>query len=167
MRCNVVLTLVAALMLGAAPATGAVEKQSAELDLTKQTDATTEADYFDLDGPVTLAAAVGSRLTSAYLELHMALEPGQEVELWLDTGTERKPWERREDYGLRKAHWVADERTGSLVRLDMTELVRTWTAAPEAKHPKLLIRVAPDGEGIVTDLRPTGLAKAKLVIRSR
>jgi hypothetical protein len=109
----------------------------------------------------------GTQVTSAFLELHVALEPGQEVELWQDTGTERKPWERREDYGLRKAHWVADERTGSLVRLDVTGLVRRWMAEPGVKHPDLLIRIAPDGEGVVRDLKPLGGATTTLVVRGR
>lgn len=165
MRHHVVLILVTGLLLGIAQATQAVETRSVTLALTTQTDAALQADYVEFIAPTSLPIAAGAKPVSAYIELRVALEPGQEVELWQDTGTERLPWERYEDYGLRKAHWLADERTGSLVRLDVTGLLRGWLAETETGS-KLLIRLAPDGEEAVADLKPVRAATATLVIRA-
>ena len=163
---NAIVSVMAGLVL-CSTAAAAVQRSTTALALTRRTDALTEADYFDLTPPDSLGIRENAELLSAFLELHIAVEPGREVELWVDTGTNRKPWEEREDYGLRKSHWVADERTGSLVRLNVTELVRTWMAAPDVKHPKLLIRMAPDGDGVVSDLRMEEAATAQLILRTR
>lgn len=167
MRCNLALILTGALTLGLAAAAEARSANTVEVALTKCLDTATATNYFEAVPPTTQLVPEGARPVSAILELRLALVSGQEVELWMDTGTDRKPWDRREEYGLRRAQWVADDRTGSLVRFDITDLVRTWTADLTATRPKLLIRVAPDGEGDAVSIRASEAPSARLVIRTR
>jgi hypothetical protein len=57
------------------------------------------------------------------------LEPGAEVELWPQVDGETPPWELAEgSLPFDRNFWIMDERTGSLVRFDVTAIVKAWQA---------------------------------------
>jgi len=57
------------------------------------------------------------------------LQVGTEIELWIQVEGETPPWELPEgSTPFDRNFWITDERTGSLVRFDVTPIVRAWEA---------------------------------------
>ena len=79
---NAIVSVMAGLVL-CSTAAAAVQRSTTALALTRRTDALTEADYFDLTPPDSLGIRENAELLSAFLELHIAVEPGRSVALRL------------------------------------------------------------------------------------
>lgn len=144
------------------PANAEITDVSVGLDTAL--DSGTQTRHLRLD-PMEVAISNGKALSMADFSFQAQVSPGQQVELWLDDEGSVLPWKRDPvDKSLRKGLWIVDERTGPLVRFDLTRLVR---AAVHDKKPLpgLYFRLVPDDDGNDQDLRTAEVAQSKVTYR--
>jgi hypothetical protein len=127
--------------------------------MTTHTDAEAATKYTKVQLPV-LVVPEGKRVTFAEVQFQASLSPGQEVELWLVSTQETLPWD--EEGAKKVGAWVADKRTGSLVRFDVTKPVLRALES-EKTLPVLLVRMSPKND-VVTDLMPLEKAEPKMIL---
>ena len=67
---------------------------------------------------------------------------GTEIELWPQIAGEVPPWELPSgSIPFDRKSWVTDERTGSLVRFDVTDIARAWEAG-STENLGFVLRIA-------------------------
>lgn len=157
MKRVMLIALIALNLVLSGTAVGEVSDVSVSLRAVEE--AATGTDYVRVDA-MTVSAPAGKSVSLAQLAFQAQVSSGQFVELWVDDGGEGLPWNRSPvDRSLRKGTWVADQRTGSLVRFDITSLVRA--AAGERQMPGLYIRLVAD-DGDARSLSPTSTPQARI-----
>lgn len=129
-------------------------------------DSDTRTSYLRVD-PMTMAIPTGKHVAFSSVSFHAQVSPGQFLELWLDDGGGTLPWKRDPiDRSLRQGSWVVDERTGSMVRFDITSIVGKALRDKDSL-PGLLIRLLPDDDGNPLSLVPAASSQSKLTYRLR
>lgn len=144
------------------PANAAVTDASVSLDAAS--DSETQTQHLEMD-PLTVSVPSGESLSMTVISFQAQVSPGQQVELWLNDEGSVLPWKRNPvDRSLRKGLWIVDERTGTLVRFDLTRLARAAVRDNEPL-PGLYFRLSPDDDGNDQDLSAAETAQSKVTYR--
>jgi len=125
-----------------------------QADIRSRTDVAVTSERDDEAGPAHLRFAVpvpelpsDQRFQVAELRFRAEAIAGDEVELWLDLGDGSRPWEVEGDTPPQPvAKWLVDDRTGLLVRFDVTGILDVWGVSRAASGDLLLRLCGADGE---------------------
>jgi hypothetical protein len=98
----------------------------------------------------------------AELSFHDDLAPGTEIEVWPAVQGDVPPWEIPGDQlHFGRNIWITDDRTGDLVRFDVTGIAGAWQRE-ELPNLGFVLRItAPESEEGLEQAQVSGLAGAK------
>jgi hypothetical protein len=95
----------------------------------------------------TITLQENEEIVFAELNFQDELPPGTEIELWPAVDGETPPWELvGDDFPFPRNLWLTDERTGSFIRFEVTEVVRAWQSG-ELANLGFLVRI-PEEPGV-------------------
>lgn len=145
MKATMVTVILGTLLLCSMGATHAGPRDLTGITGEAVVDSTLGAECVAVELPSALSAGEADLLE---LTFQADLGVGEEVELWVAGSTETLPWDQEGQHRI--GIWTADERTGTLVRFDVTELQELVRTSREPL--RLLIRRSPDEDGEVANL---------------
>lgn len=99
----------------------------------------------EAEGTVTISQ--NDQIVMAELQFEDALPAGMEIEVWPVLEGEVPAWDRvGPEFPFNRNLWVTDERTGNVVRFDVTQIARAWQ---DQSLPNLgfVFRTVSDAEG--------------------
>jgi len=95
----------------------------------------------------------------AELHLEQELQQGLEVELWPAVEGDVPPWEL-ESIPFHRNFWITEERTGSFLRFDVTDVARAWESG-SFPNLGLVLRIVTETQEATEQANAPSLAGAK------